>query len=118
MSSSFGPSNFGGGMKAADRPSRSVGKSTAADLTAKRPKPKLKKVMPEVWKLVRPRRWLLLGSFLLLILNRLCSFALPVSSRSLLNSVRNQHEFHLLPNLPTSLAPPTFLHRLTSSPPP
>ncbi len=39
MSSSFGPSRFGGGMKAADRPSRGVGKATTADLTAKRPKP-------------------------------------------------------------------------------
>ncbi len=93
MSSSFGPSKFGGGMKAADRPSRNVGKATAADLTAKRPKPKLKKVMPEVWKLVKPRRWLLLGSFLLIILNRLCSFALPVSSRYLINNVMNRHQF-------------------------
>ncbi|MGH9595386.1 MAG: ABC transporter ATP-binding protein, partial [Edaphobacter sp.] len=72
MSSSFGPSRFGGGVKTADRPSRGVGKATAADLTAARPKPKLKKMMPEVWKLIKPRRWLLAGSFLLILLNRLC----------------------------------------------
>ena len=77
MSSNFGPSRLDGGMKAADRPSRNVGKSTAADLTAKRPKPKLKKVMPEVWKLIKPRRWLLAGSFLLIVVNRLCSLAVP-----------------------------------------
>src|SRR6266550_526120 len=114
MSSSFGPSNFGGGMKAADRPSRSVGKSTAADLTAKRPKPKLKKVMPEVWKLVKPRRWLLLGSFLLIIVNRVCSFALPVSSRYLINNVMNRHEFHLLPYIIGAVAAATFVQGLTS----
>ncbi len=68
--SSFGNSSFGIGMKSADRPSRGTGKATAADLTASRPKPKLKKVLPEVWKLVKPRRWLLGGSFLLMIINR------------------------------------------------
>jgi ABC-type multidrug transport system fused ATPase/permease subunit len=113
MSSSFGPSKFGG-MKAADRPSRSVGKATAADLTAERPKPKLKKVMPEVWKLVRPRRWLLLGSFLLVIVNRICSFALPVSSRYLINNVMNRHEFHLLPYIIGAVAAATFVQGLTS----
>src|SRR4030088_175819 len=114
MSSSFGPSRFGGGMKAADRPSRNVGKSTAADLTAKRPKPKLKKVMPEVWKLVRPRRWFLLGSFLLIILTRLCSFALPVSSRYLINNVMNRHEFHLLPYIIRLVAAGPFVQGVTS----
>jgi len=114
MSSSFGPSKFGGGMKAADRPSRNVGKATAADLTAKRPKPKLKKVMPEVWKLVKPRRWLLLGSFLLIIVNRVCSFALPVSSRYLINNVMNRHEFHLLHYIIGAVAAATFVHGVTS----
>jgi len=49
-------------MKSADRPSRGTGRATAADLTAARPKPKLKKVLPEVWKLMKPRRLLLGGS--------------------------------------------------------
>ncbi len=114
MSSSFGSSNFGGGMKTADRPSRNVGKATAADLTAKRPKPKLKKVMPEVWKLVKPRRWLLLGSFLLIIINRVCSFALPVSSRYLINNVMNQHQVHLLPYIIGAVAGATFIQGVTS----
>ncbi|HWY99714.1 MAG TPA: ABC transporter ATP-binding protein [Edaphobacter sp.] len=101
-------------MKAADRPSRSVGKATAADLTAERPKPKLKKVLPEVWKLVKPRRWLLLGSFLLIILNRLCSFALPVSSRYLINNVMNRHQFNLLPYIIGAVAAATFIQGVTS----
>src|ERR1700720_1883008 len=114
MSSSFGPSKFGGGMKSADRPSRGVGKATAADLTAKRPKPKLKKVMPEVWKLVKPRRWLLLGSFLLIIVNRICSFALPVSSRYLINNVMYKHEMNLLPWIISAVAAATFIQGVTS----
>src|SRR5258707_5753836 len=114
MSSSFGPSKFGGGMKAADRPSRSVGKATAADLTAARPKPKLKKVLPEVWKLVKPRRWLLLGSFLLIIVNRLCSLALPVSSRYLINNVMLKHEMNMLPWIIGAVAGTPFLQGVTS----
>jgi subfamily B ATP-binding cassette protein MsbA len=101
-------------MKAADRPSRNVGKSTAADLTAKRPKPPLKKVMPEVWKLIKPRRWLLFGSFFLMILNRLCSFALPVSSKYLINNVMYKHQMNLLPWIIGIVAAATFIQGLTS----
>ena len=112
--SSFGPSSFGGGMKAADRPSRGTGRATTAQLTAARPKPALKKVMPEVWKLVRPRRWLLAGSFLLMIVNRLCSFALPISSRYLINNVMYKHQLHLLPYIIGTVAAATFIQGATS----
>jgi ABC-type multidrug transport system fused ATPase/permease subunit len=111
--SSFGPSSFGG-MKSADRPSRGTGKSTTAALTAARPKPKLSKVMPEVWKLVKPRRWLIAGSFLLMILNRLCSFALPVSSKYLINNVMYKHQLHLLPWIIGAVATATFIQGVTS----
>jgi ABC-type multidrug transport system fused ATPase/permease subunit len=114
MSSSFGPSRFGGGMKSADRPSRGVGKATTAGLTASRPKPPLKKVLPEVWKLVKPRRWLLFGSFFLMIINRLCSFALPVSSRYLINNVMYKHQMSLLPWIIGAVATATFLQGVTS----
>ncbi len=114
MSSSFGQSSFGGGMKSADRPSRGTGRATTAELTATRPKPPLKKVMPEVWKLVRPRRWLLAGSFLLMIVNRLCSFALPISSRYLINNVMYKHQLHLLPYIIGTVAAATFLQGVTS----
>ena len=113
-SPSFGPSRFGGGIKSADRPSRGVGKATTADLTAARPKPKLKKVMPEVWKLIKPRRWLLFGSFLLIIVNRLCSLALPVSSRYLINNVMLHHELKLLPWIIGAVAGATFVQGITS----
>src|SRR6202041_724202 len=114
MSSTFGPSRFGGGMKSADRPSRGVGKATAEDLTKSRPKPKLKKVMPEVWKLVKPRRWLLAGSFLLIVVNRLCSLALPVSSRYLINNVMLNHQMNLLPWIIGAVATTTFLQGITT----
>ena len=79
--SSFGPSKFGGGMKSVDRPSRGAGAAAAADLGAARPKPKLKKVLPEVWQLIKPRRWLLGGSFLLMVINRASGLILPASTK-------------------------------------
>ena len=101
-------------MKSADRPSRGTGRATTAQLTSSRPKPPLKKVMPEVWKLVKPRRWLLAGSFLLMIVNRLCSFALPISSRYLINNVMYKHQLHLLPYIIGTVAAATFLQGVTS----
>jgi len=103
-----------GGMPTGDRASRGTGRATTAELTKSRPKPKLKKVMPEVWKLVKPRRWLLAGSFCLMLVNRMCSFALPVSSKSLINGVMIGHDQHMLPWIIGIVASATFLQGLTS----
>src|SRR6266481_246439 len=46
-----------------------------------------KTVLPEVWKLVRPRRLLLTFSFLLLVVNRITGLVLPYSSKFLIDSV-------------------------------
>src|SRR5271170_2464282 len=97
MSSSFGPSKFGGGMKSVDRPSRGIGRATSADMTKSRPKPKLKKVLPEVWQLVKPRRLLLGGSFLLMIVNRASGLVLPASTKTLIDKVMYGHQLRLLP---------------------
>jgi subfamily B ATP-binding cassette protein MsbA len=119
MSSSFGSSGLGGGMgggvPSGDRPSRGTGRALAADMTAKRPKPKLKKVLPEVWKLFVPRRWLIAGSLCLMIVNRACSFVLPLSVRPLINKVMGgPHDMHLLPRLIGLVAGATFVQGVTS----
>ena len=89
--SSFGPSKYGGGMKSADRPSRGTGRAVAAALSAARPKPKLKKVLPEVWELIKPRRVLLGGSFLLMVINRASGLILPASTKYLIDNVMGKH---------------------------
>ena len=70
--------------------------------------------MPEVWKLIKPRRWLLFGSFLLIVVNRLCSLALPVSSRYLINNVMLAHQMKILPWIIGAVAGATFLQGITS----
>ncbi len=111
---SFGPSRLGGGMKDADRPSRNVGKATTAELTSARPKPKLKKVLPEVWKLMGPRRWLLGGSFLLMIVNRASGLVLPASTRYLIDNVMGKHLINQLPIIVGVVVLATIIQGATS----
>ena len=103
-----------GEMRAVDGPSRGSGRAVTADLTAKRPKPKLKKVLPEVWKLIAPRKWLIAGSFLLMIVNRLCSLVLPISSRPFINDVMKQGKMGELPKIIIAVASAVFLQAITS----
>jgi subfamily B ATP-binding cassette protein MsbA len=104
----------GSGMPSGDKPLRGVGRATVAELSKKRPKPPLKKVMPEVWKLVKPRIWLIAGSFLLMLVNRLCSFVLPVSAKYLINNVMYGGNMKVLPWIIGGVAAATFLQGVTS----
>lgn len=114
MASSMSPSKFGSGIPAADRPARGTGKATAADLTASRPKPKLSKVMPEVWKLVRPRRLVLSASFLLMVINRASGLVLPGSMRYLIDNVMTKGQLNRLPLIVGAVVSATILQGLTS----
>jgi ABC-type multidrug transport system fused ATPase/permease subunit len=111
--SSFGPSRMGGGMKAVDRPSR-AGSAASAQLTADRPKPKLKKVLPEVWKLIKPRRTLLAGSFLLMIINRASGLILPWSTKPLIDKVMYGKNLTLLPKIVGVVLLATIVQGITS----
>jgi subfamily B ATP-binding cassette protein MsbA len=114
MPSSFGTSSFGSGMKSADRPVRGTGRAAAADLSATRPKPKLKKVLPEVWQLIKPRRWLLGGSFLLMVINRASGLILPASTKYLIDNVMGKHQLNLLPIIVGVVVLATIIQGITS----
>ena len=64
-----------------------------------RPKPKLKKVLPEVWKLVKPRRALLAGSFVLMVINRARRLCCRSRSSRWSNKVMTQGQMSLLPKI-------------------
>jgi subfamily B ATP-binding cassette protein MsbA len=103
-----------GEMRAVDAPSRGMGKAITADLSAKRPKPPLKKVLPEVWKLILPRKWLIGGSFCLMIVNRVCSLALPIFSKPFINDVMGHGKMAELPKIVGTVAAAVFLQAITS----
>ena len=68
---------------------RSARARAGADLPKK--KPDLKKVMPEIWKLIRPRRWLLAFGFFLMVINRVAGLVLPFSTKFLIDRVLREH---------------------------
>ena len=75
---------------------RGASRSGADDPPKK--KPKIGKVLPEVWRLVRPRRWLLLFGLVLVCINRVSSFVLPLSTKYFIDVVLNhRHVNKLLP---------------------
>ena len=57
----------------------------AADLPKR--KPNLKKLWPQIWALVAPRKWLLLLGMVLMAINRVAGLVLPYTSKPLLDKV-------------------------------
>ena len=112
----YGTSNMGGTprMRSADAPMRGAGRAAAADLTNKRPKPKFKEIWPEIWALIKPRRALLAGCFLLMIINRTCALVLPASFRPLIDQVFTKHRTALLPWIVGAVLIATLIQGLTS----
>src|SRR4029077_16868208 len=64
----------------------------APDAAKKKPKVKLKQVLPDVWELIKPRRALLGFGLLLMAVNRISGLVLPWSTKSLIDDVINKHQ--------------------------
>ena len=102
-------------MRAADAPVRGGGaRAAAAAADAKRPKPKLSAIWPEVWALVRPRRGLLALAFLLMVINRSSGLVLPALSKPLIDRVMRRGEIGLLPHIVAAVLIATMLQGITS----
>ena len=113
----YGTSNIGGTprMRSPEAPARGgAGRAITASLTAKRPKPKFKDIWPEIWALIRPRRFLLVGCFLLMLVNRTCALVLPASFRPLIDQVFTKHRHDLLPWIVGAVLIATLIQGITS----
>jgi ABC-type bacteriocin/lantibiotic exporter with double-glycine peptidase domain len=75
---------------------------------------RLKAVLPEVWKLMRPRRGLLAIGFLLMVINKLAGFVLPYSSKFLIDNVVAKHQVGLLRPLVAAVLSATLIQGVTS----
>src|SRR5450755_4041056 len=84
------------------------------------PKPKgktsdhLKSVLPLLKDLVRPRRGLLAVGFGLMLINRLCSLMLPLSTKFLVDNVINKKQIGLLKPLVLAVLAATVIQGITS----
>ena len=79
----------------AERTTSARGAIRAGD-TSQPVKPKLTKVWPHVWRLIRPRRWLLALGFVLMVINRFCGLVLPYSSKPFVDGVLSKRNGQLL----------------------
>ena len=65
----------------------------------KRKRAPLRKVLPEIWVLVKPRRWLLAIGFVLMVINRVSGLVLPASTKFLVDNVLVKHQAGSCPGL-------------------
>jgi ABC-type multidrug transport system fused ATPase/permease subunit len=86
----------------------------AAGTGPEKKKPELRKVMPEIWKLVRPRKWLLLLGLVLVAINRVAGLVLPYLSKPFVSDVLHQHQMNRLMPLVIAVFTATLIQAVTS----
>ncbi|HTU47073.1 MAG TPA: ABC transporter ATP-binding protein [Bryobacteraceae bacterium] len=75
---------------------------------------RLKTLLPEIWALMKPRRGLLLAGAALMIVNRVCGLALPVSTKFLIDNVMRKGQMRLLLPIVLSVILATVIQGITS----
>jgi len=75
---------------------------------------RLRAILPEVWKLMRPRRGLLALGFLLMVINRVAALVLPYSTKFLIDTVISKHHMNKLLPLVLVVLGATLVQGVTS----
>ena len=75
---------------------------------------RLRAVLPEVWRLMRPRRWLLALGFVLMVINRVAALVLPYSTKFLIDTIINKHHMDQLRPLVLVVLAATLVQGFTS----
>ncbi len=99
------------GMRAERTPH---GRSARGGLDQPKKKADLRKALPEIWKLVRPRKWLLLLGLVLVAINRVAGLTMPYLVRPFVNEVLRQHEASKLMPIVLAVFIATFVQAITS----
>ena len=103
---------MGMGMHAERSPHGRGARAGQADPTKK--KTDFRRAMPEIWRLVRPRKWLLLLGLLLVAINRVAGLTLPYVARPFVNLVLRQHQSDKLMPLVAAVFVATIIQAITS----
>jgi ABC-type multidrug transport system fused ATPase/permease subunit len=91
-----GGSHFGSMSARAERSNSARGgprlaAAAASEDPLKRRTAKFGRVLPEIWLLMRPRRWLMLLGLCLVAVNRAASLVLPLSTKFFIDTVLHKH---------------------------
>jgi subfamily B ATP-binding cassette protein MsbA len=71
-------------------------------------------LLPDIWALVRPRRWILLLGLLLMVVNRVSGLALPASTKFLVDDIIGKRQVDLLLPLVLAVLAATLVQGATS----
>jgi subfamily B ATP-binding cassette protein MsbA len=71
-------------------------------------------MLPDLWVLVRPRRWLLLGGLVLMSINRVAGLVLPASTKYLIDDVLTRGRRELLLPIVGAVVAATMIQAVTS----
>ena len=105
----------GGTMGMTTRAERSPqGRSARANAEPPKKRTDYRKAMPEIWRLVRPRKWLLLLGLVLVAINRVAGLTLPYVSRPFVNLVLRNHQGDKLVPLVIAVFIATLIQAITS----
>src|SRR5271170_1587779 len=72
------------------------------------------KLLPHVWELIKPRRWILASGFALMLVNRVSGLVAPYTLRALFDRVIGKHQAYLLPRIVLAVIGATILQGITS----
>ena len=75
---------------------------------------RLRSLLPDIWELIRPRRYLLGFGFVLMVINRICGLVLPMSSKYLVDDVLDKKEYALLAPLVGAVVAATLVQGVTT----
>jgi subfamily B ATP-binding cassette protein MsbA len=105
---------LGTGIHAERSPHGRGGRAAQADLPKR--KPDLKRIWPEIWALVSPRKGLILAGLVLMAINRVAGLVLPFVSKPLLDKVLSPLHPHpeMLPRIIAAVLTAMAAQALTS----
>lgn len=109
-----GASNLRGMAAKAERTRAPRGPAPPANDQEKKSRPPIGRIMPIVWRLMRPRRWLMLLGLVLVGVNRLAGLVLPVSTKPFIDKVLRQHHTNMLLPLVEVVVGAAILQAITS----
>jgi ABC-type multidrug transport system fused ATPase/permease subunit len=75
---------------------------------------KLRAMLPDLWRLVRPRRWLLAGGLALMAVNRVAGLVLPASTKYLVDDVLTKGRRDLLLPIVGAVVGATIIQGITA----
>jgi subfamily B ATP-binding cassette protein MsbA len=90
------------------------GGARKADAATKKKKPNLRQVLPDVWELIRPRKWLIGFGLVLMAVNRVAGLVLPWSTRFVIDDVVGKKEVELLKPIILGVLAATAIQGATS----